>query len=132
MDARQRSLAETCVTAAEDGSMAFPAILAALAEAGFEGYLVDYRAGTASYYLTDGATHAVATPDRGPVAAAFDAAAVAAAVAEAQADGPGYTYPGFCRKVMAAGCAGYLVTLLGRRVVYFGRTGETHVEHFPR
>jgi hypothetical protein len=33
---------------------------------------------------------------------------------------------------MAAGCAGYIVSFLGRRVVYFGRTAETHVEHFPK
>lgn len=32
---------------------------------------------------------------------------------------------------MAAGCAGYLVSLPGRRVVYYGRTGETHVELIP-
>ena len=31
-----------------------------------------------------------------------------------------------------AGCAGYLVSFPGRRAVYFGRTGETHVELFPR
>jgi hypothetical protein len=32
---------------------------------------------------------------------------------------------------MAAGCAGYLDSLDGRRVVCFGRSGETHVEHVP-
>lgn len=31
----------------------------------------------------------------------------------------------------AAGFEGYLVSLPGRRAVYFGRTAETHVEHFP-
>lgn len=38
---------------------------------------------------------------------------------------------GFCRKVAAAGCAGYVVSFPGRRAVYMGRTGETHVETFP-
>lgn len=131
MDAQQRSLAEACQNAAETGAMAFPEILAALSRGGFEGYLVDYRAHAATYYLETGAAHAVPLPDPGAIALAFDADAVAAAVGEAQAGGPGYTYPGFCRKVAAAGCAGYLVTLSGRRVVYFGRTGETHVELFP-
>jgi len=32
----------------------------------------------------------------------------------------------------AAGCAGYLVSFLGRRVLYFGRSAGTHVEHFPK
>jgi hypothetical protein len=35
----------------------------------------------------------------------------------------------FCAKF--AGCAGYLASLLGRRTVYFGRTGETHTEYIP-
>jgi uncharacterized protein YbcV (DUF1398 family) len=44
---------------------------------------------------------------------------------------PGYTYRGFCENVVKAGCAGYVVSLLGKRVLYFGRTGETHTEYFP-
>ena len=30
-----------------------------------------------------------------------------------------------------AGCAGYFVSIPGKRVVYYGRTGETHVEIIP-
>jgi len=71
-------------------------------------------------------------PSEGVVAPVFDASVVADAVREAQTQAPGYTYRGFCKKVKAAGCAGYMVSFLGKRVVYFGRTGETHVEHFPR
>ena len=49
----------------------------------------------------------------------------------AQANPADYSYVAFCEKVKVAGCAGYLVSFLGRRVVYFGRTAETHVEHVP-
>lgn len=66
-----------------------------------------------------------------PVAAAFDTAGVQAAIREAQQMVPGYTYPGFCRKVMAAGCAGCIVSFSGRRALYVGRTAETGVEDFP-
>lgn len=44
---------------------------------------------------------------------------------------PGYSYKGFRKKVMAAGCVGYTVSFIGKRAVYYGRTAETHVEHFP-
>jgi len=44
---------------------------------------------------------------------------------------PGYTYKGFRAKVAGAGCAGYLASFLGKRVLYYGRTGETHTEYFP-
>jgi hypothetical protein len=33
---------------------------------------------------------------------------------------------------MAAGCAGYIVSFLGKQALYYGRTAETHVEHFPQ
>ena len=56
---------------------------------------------------------------------------IQAAIREAQAGGAGYTYEGFCKKVKAAGCAGYIVSFSGRRALYFGRTAETHVEFFP-
>ena len=44
---------------------------------------------------------------------------------------PGYTYQGLLREGCRAGCAGYVVSLLGKRVLYFGRSGETHTEYFP-
>ena len=66
------------------------------------------------------------------MAAAFDAVAIEHAVREAQNTVPGYAYAGFGEKVKAAGCAGHMVSFLGRRVLYFGRTAETHVEHFPQ
>ena len=103
-----------------------------MAEVGVEGYYADLRRSIKIYYLQNGETIEVASSRIDtPVAEKFDPASVEAAVREAQAGGPAYTYKGFCRKIMAAGCPGYLVSILGRRVVYFGRTAETHVEHFP-
>jgi uncharacterized protein YbcV (DUF1398 family) len=102
-------------------------------EEGFESYAIDFRRARAVYYCPDGdnielTTHRPAVP----VAAMFDAGAVQDAIREAQQLVLGYTYLGFCEKVMSAGCAGYMVSFSGRRAVYFGRTGETHVEHFPQ
>ena len=132
MDAAMVRVAERCLRAAEDGSMNFPQIVGELIAAGFESYAVDYRRGTATYYRPDGQSVELAmrAPD-GAVAAGFDMAAIQAAIRAAQADGPAYSYDWFCRTVMAAGCAGYLVSFLGRRAVYFGRTGESWVERFP-
>ena len=62
---------------------------------------------------------------------AFNASAIQAAIKEVQMNVPGYSYKGFRKKVMAAGCVGYTVSFIGKRAVYYGRTAETHVEHFP-
>lgn len=121
-----------CHEATEHDRMTFPQILGALGAAGVEAYLVDFRRATKTYYLPDGGSLELAFPALDvAVAPAFDAAAVKAAIHEAQTQAPGYTYRGFSAKTMAAGCAGYLTSILGRRVVYFGRTGDTHVEYFP-
>lgn len=132
MDERKKSIAKTCLDGAENNTMTFPQIVGALMAEGFESYMVDFRRGIATYYLPDGdslelPTHMI----DGPVAPAFDVTTIQAAIKEAQQLVPGYTYVGFCRKVVAAGCAGYIVSFSGRRALYFGRTAETHVECFP-
>jgi uncharacterized protein YbcV (DUF1398 family) len=133
MDTQLVEIAQGCLSAAFDGTRDFPTIVRTLLAAGFEGYDVDYRRGTFTYFLPSGASAQLAMPrTEGGVAAEFKAADVEQAVREAQRKSPGYTYSGFCTKVKAAGCAGYMVSFLGKRVVYFGRTAETHVEHFPK
>jgi uncharacterized protein YbcV (DUF1398 family) len=127
-----KETARACLEGAETGTMTFPQIVGTLINAGFDGYAVDLRGGVTTYYLTSGKAVALAAPlTPTPVAERFDADAVRAAIREAQALVPGYTYKGFCAKVAAAGCAGYLVSFPGKRVLYFGRTGETHTEYFP-
>ncbi len=133
MDAERITVAKACLQAAHDGSLSFPEIVGRLIAAGFEGYTVDYRRDSQTYYLPDGDSVAWDMPQSGgSVAAMFDAAAVERLVRWAQANPADYSYIAFSQRVKAAGCAGYLVSFLGRRVVYFGRTAETHVELFPK
>lgn len=133
MDAERMTIAKTSVQAAHDGSLSFPEIVGRLIAAGFEGYTVDYRRNSQTFYLPDGDSLEVdLQPSAGNVAAPFDATEVERLVHWAQANPADYSYVAFCEKVKAAGCAGYLVSFLGKRVVYFGRTAETHFEHFPK
>lgn len=132
MDAERMIIAKACLDAAHDGSLSFPQIVGRLIAAGFEGYIVDYRCNTQTYYLPSGeAVTFDMAPSPGAVEAAFDAAGVERMVRWAQSEAPDYSYVGFSEGAKKAGCAGYLVSFPGRRVVYFGRTAETHVEHFP-
>jgi uncharacterized protein YbcV (DUF1398 family) len=125
--------AQRCLDAAYAGTMDFPAIVRALMDAGVEGYDVDFRRRTSTYFSGSGESVQLSLPPSdAKVAREFSADAVERAVREAQDNAPGYTYAGFCAKVEAAGCAGYMVSFLGKRVVYFGRTAQTHVEHFPQ
>lgn len=132
MDAQLTALARRCLDGAQTDAMTFPQIVGALIEGGFESYVVDYRRATATYFLPSGdSVELAAHPVEVPVAAALDVEALKAAIGEAQALVPGYTYAGFCAKAKAAGCAGYMVSFSGRRAVYLGRDGATHTEFFP-
>lgn len=133
MDHQRINIAKACLDASYAKTMSFPEIIGALLDAGFESYLVDYRTNTTTYYLPDGDHIALANhPTEGTVGAEFDAAGIAIQVKWAQANPRDYTYKGFCENVKTLGCAGYIVSFSGRRVVYFGRTAKTHVEHFPQ
>jgi uncharacterized protein YbcV (DUF1398 family) len=130
MNAHLKSVVKACSRGSEDDTLKFPEQLAKLAEAGVEGYYADLRRSTRTYYLPNGETIDVPSAKMDvQIASGFDPARVEAAVRQSQANL--HTYRQFCEKVMTAGCAGYVVSLLGRRVVYLGRTAETHVEHFP-
>lgn len=133
MDAQRTAIAETCLNAAYDRTMAFPEIVGTLIAAGFEGYTVDYRRNTTTYFLPDGDSVVLENrPSEGAIAAQFDQPGVSAQIKWAQANPPEYSYAAFSKNVKALGCAGYIVSFLGKPVLYFGRTAETHVELFPR
>lgn len=132
MDAHMKTLAQTCLEAAETGALTFPQIVGALMEGGFESYIVDFRRSTTTYYAADGESVELRGDETaGEVASRLDPEALASAIREAQTLAPGYTYLGFCSQAKLAGCAGYMVSFCGRRALYFGRDAATHVEHFP-
>lgn len=132
MNDLQRRTAATCLAAADTGEMTFPQIVGALGDVGFESYTIDFRRGTATYFLGDGDhTELEIEVPESAVAADLDTVAIADAIRDAQQLVPGYTYPGFCNRIAAAGCAGYTVSIIGRRAIYVGRTAATHTERFP-
>jgi len=131
MNANWQDVARATLKGSETGAMSFPQGVKMLIEAGFDGYAVDFRRSTRTYYMPGGEAIELETERTEPVAERFDADAIKQALREAQAQVPGYTYKGFCAKAARAGCAGYVVSLQGKRVLYYGRTAETHSEYFP-
>lgn len=133
MNAEKSRIAQACLDAAHDGTMSFPEIVTTLIEADFEGYTVDYRRNTSTYYLSDGdSVELLMHPSNAKIARAFNVDGIKAAIKEAQNNAADYSYEKFCKKVTTNGCAGYFVSFLGKRVLYFGRTAEIHIEHFPQ
>jgi uncharacterized protein YbcV (DUF1398 family) len=116
--------------ATQQGKMTFPQVVKGLLEVGVESYLVDFAAKQKTHYMGDGTTHTVPMIlDPSPMAEDFNSADLVAAIRGAQADT--VRYPEFVKRSTAAGVIGYWAFLTGKRVIYFGRKGEQHIEEFP-
>lgn len=130
MDARVMDVVRECTESSDQERVTFPQVVTKLMAAGIERYHADLVRAEKTYYLPDGDSLVVATRAvGGQPASAFSAAGVEAAVRAVQSGE--IKYIEFCEHVMAAGCAGYFVSLAGRRAVYYGRSGDNHVELFP-
>jgi uncharacterized protein YbcV (DUF1398 family) len=126
-----RQIIHELATATEQGKMTFPQVVKGLLEVGVESYFVDFAARQKTHYLGDGTTETILMIlEPGPIAAEFDSAALVAAIRGAQADT--VRYPEFVQRSTAAGVIGYWAFLTGKRVIYFGRKGEQHIEEFPK
>ncbi|MFZ3215380.1 MAG: hypothetical protein WA192_04895 [Candidatus Acidiferrales bacterium] len=119
------------MTETQAGKMIFPDVVRRLLAAGVESYFCDFAARTETFYSADGQVHVekfiLPVP---PVAAEFSSSGIVAAIRGAQADT--IRYPEFVQRSTAAGVIAYWAFLTGKRVIYFGRKGEMHVEEFPR
>ena len=114
-----------------DGSMAFAEIVGRLIETGVEYYHVDYVALQKTFYSATG--EMIKTPityeNLPNIAADFDVDALKAAILDSQQNGQ--HYKDFTKRVMNAGVQGYMAFLRGKRVMYWGRGGDSHTEWFP-
>jgi len=119
------------LVASQAGQMVFPEAVRRLMEAGVESYMCDLASGAETFYTSEGGTHVekMMLPIL-PVAPDFSADEVKAAIRGAQADT--IRYPEFMQRAAAAGVIAYWAFLSGRKVVYFGRKGESHTELFPK
>lgn len=128
MDAGKiRKLAEISLS----GSLPFPQIVDKLIEEGVEYYHVDYAALQIVFYGGEGAI--VSSPliiEGLPEAAKeFDRPALQAAILDSQRNNQ--KFRDFSRRAVKAGVQNYFAFLIGKRVTYFGRHGDHHVEWFP-
>jgi uncharacterized protein YbcV (DUF1398 family) len=121
---------QECTEASDQERITFPEVVMKLMQAGVERYHADLLRADKIYYLPSGESYRVpAAPVQATPASAFAADGVAAAVRAIQQQK--IQYREFCERIAQAGCVGYIVSMVGRRAVYYGRTGDSYVEPFP-
>jgi uncharacterized protein YbcV (DUF1398 family) len=124
------SIIHDVLSESQAGKLIFPEVVRRLLEAGVESYFCDLAAGKESFYLSDGTTHEeTMTLAKGAIAQEFSSSGIIAAIRGAQTDN--IRYPEFVRQATQAGVIAYWAFLTGKKVIYFGRKGEMHVEEFP-
>jgi uncharacterized protein YbcV (DUF1398 family) len=121
----QEVMAET-----QAGKLVFPEVVRRLLEVSVESYFCDLARGTETFYMRDGKTHAekMILPTA-PIAEELSQSELLTAIRGAQADT--IRYPEFAKRSAAAGVIAYWAFLTGKKVLYFGRKGESHTEEFP-
>ena len=114
----------------QEGQLVFPEVVRQLSAAGVESYFTDFAKGEETFYTCDGNTHVEKmTLPSAAVAKEFSTSGIVSAIRAAQTDT--IRYPEFMRRAAAAGVIGYWAFLTGKKVIYFGRKGEFHIEEFP-
>ena len=102
-----------------------------LLEVGVESYFCDLASRRETFYLTEGQPHSEKmTLPPVLIAEEFSWSGLIEAIRGAQADT--IRYPEFIKCSAAAGVIAYWAFLTGKKVIYFGRKGEFHIEEFPR
>jgi uncharacterized protein YbcV (DUF1398 family) len=130
MQAEIIQVMQECTDGSDQERLSFPEVVTKLMQAGVERYHADLPRAEKVYYLPSGESLRVAAaPVNTTAPAAFAADGVAAAVRAIQQKQ--IEYREFCERIAQAGCVGYMVSLAGRRAVYYGRTGDSYVEPFP-
>jgi len=111
--------------------IAFPEILTRLNQGGVESYHVDLLRNEFRCYTGSGGSLVTSVPlVHDEVAPAFSAEKLEIINKRVQAGE--WSFSDFVRESTAtAGCAYYVVYLKGKKVRYFGRDGDEHVQHLP-
>lgn len=126
----KHAVIEQTFAASQAGAIHFWQVIGALMEIDVESYFVDYRTRNVTYYFPSDETYTLVYEGSSEVIGdKFVQPDVKAAIVGAQKGE--VMYPEFKKLTQNAGCVGYVVWIKGRHVSYFGRRGETHVEHFP-
>jgi uncharacterized protein YbcV (DUF1398 family) len=119
-----------CTRASDEERMTFPEVLGKLMQVGVERYHADLLRAEKTYYLPNGESQQTSCHALKAIPAAkFAQSGIDAALRAIQRGE--IRYREFCARIAKAGCVAYIVSLAGRRAVYYGRSGETHVEMFP-
>lgn len=127
----KKNIAEECAKLSAEEKITFSEVVQKLNEAGIEGYIANLLSSTKTFFLgaeTYNLPISIHHPSNIPPT--LDKPRVVQAIRKIQSGE--IKYQQFLTDIMQAGSAFYIVFIQGKKVVYYGRHGDCHIEHFPR
>lgn len=117
--------------ASMNGTIPFGEIVGKLMEVGVESYRVDFVRKEKIYYMPNGESHLVSIDFKDHnLAEEFSTTGIQAAIKASQRGE--IKFVEFIPRALNAGVHDYTVYIAGKKVIYFGRKGESHTELFPQ
>jgi uncharacterized protein YbcV (DUF1398 family) len=125
-----KNIIKETVQASLAAQISFPQVVGKLLSEGVSSYHVDLVRMENRYYSSQDETHLEPKGIKAPkISQNFSAEKVAAAVKSSQAGT--INYQQFIELIAEAGTSYYVAYLTGKKVIYFGREGDSRTEHFP-
>lgn len=114
-----------------NGEISFGQVVSHLTEAGFESYRTDFVRKETIYYMPNGENIGVPLEfEDHELAESFSSDGIQSAIKASQKGE--IKYRQFIERALDSGITSYMVFFNGKKVIYFGRNGETHTELFPQ
>jgi uncharacterized protein YbcV (DUF1398 family) len=126
-----KKLVEEMTEASLSAKMSFAEIVGKLIAEGVESYRVDFIRKENTYYMPNGESHITYLHFKDyPIAESFNLEGIQSAIKASQR--LELKFVDFIPRAMDAGVMGYIVFFKGKKVIYYGRKGDTHTELFPQ
>lgn len=110
--------------------MSFPILIATLEKMGVESYRVDLSLQATCYCMATGEVMSESFQFDTNIAEKFDDGEIRAAVAACNSSN--LDHKEFLKRIMGAGISSYTIYLRGRKIIYYGRNGDSYIDNFPR
>ncbi|MGE5084689.1 MAG: DUF1398 family protein [Bacillota bacterium] len=109
--------------------MAFSSLIMTLEKMGVESYHVDMAQQSTCYQMLNGEVMSESFYFDGKIAQDFDDGEIRSAILDIKQNH--LEYKEFLKRIMNAGIVNYVIYLKGRKIIFYGRNGDSYIENFP-
>jgi len=111
------------------GRMPFSSLVTTLEKMGVESYRVDMAQQSTCYHMLNGEVMSESFHFDGDMAQDFDDGEIRLAILDLKQNH--LEHKEFLKRIMKAGITSYTIFMKGRKIIFYGRNGDSYLENFP-